>query len=129
MNSAHCSQLVLIHPCYKASFSFNQGLRFTLRQITTVRRHFRLSPIGCSPKHAGSQSDPLKSSFHRRSPSTHLKSAGILPHADPFPVLENVGCCRAVHFFLNYIHSNIMVNNPNFIPDRTQFTDLFTKTA
>jgi len=76
-----------------------------------------------------SQSGQSTSLFHRRSPSTHLKSAGILPHADPFPVLENVGCCRAVHSFPQYIHSNIMINNPNYIPDRIQFSDLFIKTA
>jgi len=80
-------------------------------------------------EHTPSQSGLSTSLFHRRSPSTPLKSAGNLPHADPFPVLENVRCCRAVHSFPQYIHSNIMVNNSNYIPDGTQFSDLFIKTT
>lgn len=90
---------------------------------------FSTPPHRLFTEYTPSQSGQSTSLFHCRSPSTHLKSAGILPHADPFPVLENVGCCRAVHSFPQYIHSNIMVNNPNCIPDRTQFSDLFIKTS
>jgi hypothetical protein len=126
MNYAHCSSLVPVHPCFILVKSRVALYPATDHHWTTS---FPTLPDRLFTEHTPSQSRPSTSLFHRRSPSTHLKSAGILPHADPFPVLENVGCCRAVHSFPQYIHTNIMFNNPNFIPDRTHFSDLFIKTA
>jgi hypothetical protein len=129
MNTAQCPQLILIPPSYKASLSFNQRLRFTLRQITIVRRHFRLYPIGCSPNTLRRSQVRLRHYFTVVHPwliSSLQESCLMLIH---FRCLPNVGCCRAVHSFPRYIHSNIMVNNPNCIPDRTQFSDLFIQTA
>ena len=120
------ASVVLIHPCYKASFSLKQRLRFTLRQITILRRHFRLSSIRCSLNTLRRRQVHRRHYFtivHPRLISSLQESCLMLIH------FRSLQMCDAAGLSIQYIHSNIMVNNSNSILDRTQFSDLFIKTA